>query len=130
MRSVVITGASTGIGYSASEILVKSGYHVFGSVRNKEDEKKLKKLFGEQFTALLFDVRDEKAISDSVRVVEEKLGSNGKLIALVNNAGIALGGPSIELPVSVFEKQFEVNLMGVVRVTNAYANLLGAYRLL
>ena len=128
MKYVLVTGVSTGIGYSAVEHLVNSGYGVFGSVRKQEDATRLQSVFGENFIPLIFDVRDEEAILESVKVVELKLRSNDELVAIVNNSGIALGGPIQHLPTDVYRKQFEVNLFGVISVTRSYLKLLGAYR--
>ena len=128
MKYILITGASTGIGYSAVEHLIGAGYKVFGSVRKQSDADSLESTFGENFIPLIFDVRDEDAISDAVKLVESKLGSNGELVSIVNNSGIALGGPIQYLPTDIYRKQFEVNLFGVVNVTRAFLKLLGAYK--
>jgi len=127
MKNIVITGVSTGIGYSATRILIENGYRVFGSVRNQGDSSKLKKEFGENFHPLIFDVRDEDAIKEAALIVENSIGDNG-VDCLINNSGIALGGPSLHLPIEVFKEQFEVNLFGVVSVTNIFSKLLGAYK--
>ena len=128
MKYVLVTGASTGIGYSAVDQLISSGYGVFGSVRKQEDADRLKSNFGDYFIPLIFDVRDEDAINESVQVVKQNLAEDDQLAAIVNNSGIALGGPIQHLPTDVFRKQFEVNLFGVVNVTRAYLKLLGAHK--
>ena len=128
MKFILVTGASTGIGYSAVEHLIRSGYGVFGSVRKKEDASRLKSDFGDNFIPLIFDVTDEQAVLDSVETVKSKMGPGDQLISIVNNSGIALGGPIQFLPTDVYRKQFEVNLFGVVNVTRSYLKLLGAER--
>ena len=128
MNYVLVTGVSTGIGYSAVKHLIDSGYGVFGSVRKQEDASRLQSDFGENFIPLIFDVTDEKAVLDSVEIVESKLGPQDQLVSIVNNSGIALGGPIQFLPTDVYRKQFEVNLFGVVNVTRSYLKLLGAER--
>ena len=128
MSYVLVTGVSTGIGYSATQNLLQSGYRVFGSVRTSEDANRLQSEFGSNFTPLIFDVRDEDAIKKAASDVETQMSDKGKLIALVNNSGIALGGPMQHLPTDVFRKQFEVNLFGVVSVTRAFLPLLGAHK--
>ena len=96
-RSVVITGASTGIGLACVKALVASDFHVFGSVRKQADAEKLSKEFGSKsFTPLLFDVTDEAAVAAGARKVEEAL-EGGTLFGLVNNAGIAVPGPLLYL---------------------------------
>ena len=128
MKFILVTGASTGIGYSAVEHLIRSGYGVFGSVRKKEDASRLQSDFGDNFIPLIFDVTDEQAVLDSVETVKSKMGPGDQLISIVNNSGIALGGPIQFLPTDVYRKQFEVNLFGVVNVTRSYLKLLGAER--
>ena len=128
MKYVLVTGASTGIGYSAVKQLIANGYRVFGSVRKDSDADKLKADFGDNCIPLKFDVRDEGAINKSVEIVKQNLTDNDYLAAVVNNSGIALGGPVQYLPTDVFRKQFEVNLFGVINVTRAYLKLLGAYK--
>jgi len=127
MKNIVITGVSTGIGYDATQHLINNGYRVFGSVRKEEDAKKLKQEFGENFKPLIFDVRDEGAIKNAALEVEKIVGDNG-IDCLINNSGIALGGPTLHLPTEVFKEQFDVNFFGVISVTNIFSKLLGAYK--
>jgi NAD(P)-dependent dehydrogenase (short-subunit alcohol dehydrogenase family) len=124
-KSVVITGVSTGIGWGAVKVLVGKGFHVFGSVRKPADADRLKTEFGAAFTPLLFDVTDEAAVRAGARQVEAALGG-APLAGLVNNAGIAVAGPLLYLPVDAWRQQLEVNLTGVVIATQAFAPLLGA----
>jgi NAD(P)-dependent dehydrogenase (short-subunit alcohol dehydrogenase family) len=124
MRSVVITGASTGIGWSTAKVLLANGFHVFGSVRRAEDAARLKAELGAGFTPLLFDVTDEAAVAAAVQTVGEALQGE-RLAGLVNNAGVAVPGPLLELPIEEFRRQIEINLTGQVIVTQAFAPLLG-----
>ncbi|WP_068878634.1 MULTISPECIES: SDR family NAD(P)-dependent oxidoreductase [unclassified Phenylobacterium] len=124
-RSVVVTGVSTGIGLGATRVLVAKGFHVFGSVRKVEDGARLKAEFGDAFTPLVFDVTDAQAAQAASAQVEAAL-AGATLAGLVNNAGIAVAGPLLYLPVDEFRQQLEVNLTGVVIVTQAFAPLLGA----
>ena len=128
MKNIVITGVSTGIGYSATEKLIKNKYRVFGSVRKQEEADKLKEEFGENFHPLIFDVRDEDAIKKSELQVKKIIGDKGGVDCLINNSGIALGGPILHLSKEVFKEQFDINLFGVVSVTNIFSKLLGAYK--
>src|SRR2546430_5299620 len=92
MRSVVITGASTGIGWASAKLLLDRGFRVFGSVRKQTDADRLKDEFGANFTPLIFDVTDEAAVLAAAR--EGRNALNGETLAgLVNNAGIAVAGP-------------------------------------
>ena len=127
MKSVVVTGVSTGIGWGITKILIQQGFRVFGSVRKTQDAERLSREFGELFAPLLFDVTDEAAVQAAARQVREQL--NGEtLFGLVNNAGIATPGPLIHLPTEDFRYQLEVNLVSVLIVTKAFAPLLGVDR--
>jgi NAD(P)-dependent dehydrogenase (short-subunit alcohol dehydrogenase family) len=125
MKYVVITGVSTGIGYAAAADLAANGYGVFGSVRRPEDADRLSAELGQHFTPLLFDVTDEGAIRAAASQVEKAVGQVG-LFALVNNAGIAVPGPLMHLTADELRHQFEVNLISVLTVTQAFLPLLGA----
>lgn len=125
MRSVVVTGASTGIGWAIAKFLIGRGYRVFGSVRKQADADRLRSEFGANFTPLLFDVTDEAAVLTAARQVREALGGE-TLAGLVNNAGIAVGGPVLELSADDFRRQMDINVMGPVIATQAFGPLLGA----
>jgi NAD(P)-dependent dehydrogenase (short-subunit alcohol dehydrogenase family) len=125
MRSVVITGVSTGIGSAAAKLLLERGFRVFGSVRKQADADRLKAGFGANFTPLLFDVTDEGAVLSAAREVRSQL-NGGTLAGLVNNAGIAVPGPVLELAADEFRRQMEVNFIGPVIATQAFGPLLGA----
>jgi NAD(P)-dependent dehydrogenase (short-subunit alcohol dehydrogenase family) len=125
MKSVVITGASTGIGWAAAKLLLDRGYRVFGSVRKEADADRLRSEFGANFTPLLFDVTDEAAVLAAARQVRAAL--NGETLSgLVNNAGIAVEGPVLELAADQFRRQMEVNVIGPIITTQAFGPLLGA----
>lgn len=125
MRSVVVTGASTGIGWATAKVLIGRGYRVFGSVRKQADADRLKGEFGANFTPLMFDVTDEAAVLAAARQVREAL--NGETLAgLVNNAGIAVAGPVLELPADEFRRQMDINVIGPVIATQAFGPLLGS----
>jgi NAD(P)-dependent dehydrogenase (short-subunit alcohol dehydrogenase family) len=123
MKSVVVTGVSTGIGWGIVKILTAKGVRVFGSVRKAADAERLKAEFGTLFEPLIFDVTDEtgaRAAADQVRKV-----LNGEpLMGLVNNAGVAVAGPLLHLPIADFRHQIEVNITGVVIATQAFTPLL------
>jgi NAD(P)-dependent dehydrogenase (short-subunit alcohol dehydrogenase family) len=125
MASVVITGVSTGIGHASAQVLLDKGYRVFGSVRNEADAERLSNEFGAGFTPLRFDITDEAAVKACASQVREALGGE-TLAGLVNNAGVAVAGPLLELPVQEFRRQLEINLVGTFIVTQAFAPLLGA----
>ncbi len=125
MKYVLITGASTGIGFATAGFLIEKGYFVFGSVRQLEDASRLSEKFGKNFKPLVFDVRDVSSIEKARKEVAKVVGENG-LAGLINNAGIVVYGPLKHLPMKYFERQFEVNVFGVLKVTQAFLPLLGA----
>jgi NAD(P)-dependent dehydrogenase (short-subunit alcohol dehydrogenase family) len=97
---------------------------VFGSVRKAADAERLEGELGANFVPLLFDVTDEAAVLTAARKVREALGGE-KLAGLVNNAGIAVAGPSLEVPLDDYRRQIDINVMGPIIVTRAFAPLLG-----
>ena len=125
MKSIVVTGASTGIGWGCVRFLIGKGFHVFGSVRKQTDAERLQKEFGAAFTPLIFDVTDEAAVAAGAKIVAAKLNGES-LFGLVNNAGIANPGPLLHLDIAAFRQQMEVNVTGQLVVTQAFAPLLGA----
>ena len=125
MRSVVITGASTGIGWAAAKLLLDRGFRVFGSIRKQADADRLKTEFGANFTPLLFDVTDEAAVLAAAREVRAALAGE-TLSGLVSNAGIAVAGPVLELGADQFRHQMDVNVIGPIIATQAFGPLLGA----
>ena len=125
MKSIVVTGASTGIGWGCVKFLIGKGFHVFGSVRKQTDAERLQKEFGAAFTPLIFDVTDEAAVAAGAKIVAAKLNGES-LFGLVNNAGIANPGPLLHLDIAAFRQQMEVNVTGQLVVTQAFAPLLGA----
>ncbi len=127
MKSVVVTGVSTGIGWSIAQVLIQNNFRVFGSVRKTGDAERLKADFGELFIPLLFDITDEKNVQAAAKQVRD--GLNGEtLFGLVNNAGIAVPAPLMHLPTQDFRHQMEVNLTGALIVTKAFLPLLGSDR--
>lgn len=127
MENIVITGASTGIGYSLTKTFLGKGFRVFGSVRKQVDADRLKNEFGEHFHPLIFDVTDHKAVTTSVDELKKVIGDEG-VACLINNAGIAVSGPVMHTSMEDFQKQFDINLFGVIAVTKAYLPLLGAVK--
>ena len=125
MQSVVITGASTGIGWATAKLLLERGFRVFGSVRKQADADRLKVEFGANFIPLLFDVTDEAAVLAAAREVRAAL-SGDTLTGLVNNAGIAVAGPVLELSADEFRRQMDVNVIGPIIATQAFGPLLGS----
>jgi len=127
MENILITGVSTGIGYSLSKIYLNQGCRVFGSVRSNEDALRLSNDFGPHFFPLIFDVASYQSVEDAVEEVQTVIGNEG-LSCLINNAGIAIGGPVMYIPIADYQRQFDVNFFGQIAVTKAFLPLLGAVR--
>ena len=123
--SVVVTGTSTGIGAATCRALAQAGIRVFGSVRRQSDADRLAREIGPLFTPLFFDVTDDAAIRVAAAQVERALDGR-TLFGLVNNAGIAVIGPLLEVQPNDLRHQLDVNLIGQLAVTQAFAPLLGA----
>jgi NAD(P)-dependent dehydrogenase (short-subunit alcohol dehydrogenase family) len=125
MPDVVITGASSGIGFAACQVLVQRGFRVFGSVRTQADADRLSGQLGARYVPLIFDVTDPDSVNRVAAAVAKTVGEQ-RLFGLINNAGIAVLGPLANLPLERFRLQIEVNLLGVHTVTQAFLPLLGA----
>jgi NAD(P)-dependent dehydrogenase (short-subunit alcohol dehydrogenase family) len=125
MKSVVVTGSSTGIGWGIAKVLIKKGFRVFGSVRKQADADRLQSEFGVNFVPLLFDVTDQRAVIEGAKKVANMLEGQ-PLFGLVNNAGIAVAGPLLYIDVDEFRHQLEVNVTGQLIATQAFAPLLVA----
>lgn len=113
MRSVVVTGASTGIGRASVVELVAAGFHVWATVRKQADADSLTAEHGAAVTPLLVDLLDH----DSVRAAGARVVAAGPLHGLVNNAGVALPAPLEYMPIDIFERQLDINLVGQLLVT-------------
>jgi NAD(P)-dependent dehydrogenase (short-subunit alcohol dehydrogenase family) len=123
----MVTGASTGIGMACALHLDRLGFRIFGGVRNERDGESLIQKSAGRITPLLMDVTSETSIAAAVDNVVKAAGYKG-LFGLVNNAGIGVGGPLEFLPLSEIRKQFEVNVLGQIAVTQAVLPLLRASR--
>jgi len=113
-KTIVITGASTGIGEAATRALVARGHRVYAGVRKDADGERLSKELGERCTPLKLDT----TVSEQIAAAAQVLAST-RVDALVNNAGIAVPGPLEFLPIDELRRQFEVNVFGVIALTQA-----------
>jgi len=122
-KHILITGVSSGIGRDALRLLHSKGYHIFGSVRKTADAQKLTQEYPERFTPLIFDVQDHDAVVKASKIV---LDTCGALHGLINNAGVAVPGPLQYMSEEDFERQLDINVKAVRRITNVFLPLLGA----
>ncbi len=124
-KTIVITGVSTGIGYATAQVLIDRGYRVFGSVRKAADGERVQQTLGPSFTPLLFDVTDAAALAAAVAQVQVAVGEQG-LAGLINNAGVAGSAPLMHVPLQEVRQTFDINVFGLLAVTQAFLPLLGA----
>lgn len=122
-KSIVVTGASTGIGKACVLHLGQCGFRVFAGVRKMQDGEALAREASGEITPLLLDVTDPAGISAAAVVLRGSVGDAG-LQGLVNNAGIVVSGMLELLPLEELRKQFEVNVFGQVAVTQALLPML------
>jgi NAD(P)-dependent dehydrogenase (short-subunit alcohol dehydrogenase family) len=124
MRSVLVTGASTGIGAATVAELVNRRFRVWAGVRGEDAAARLADEHGDRVRVLRLDVTDPEAVA----AAGEQVTAAGPLHGLVNNAGVALPGPLEFLPVAAVREQLEVNLVGQLAVTQAMLPALRAAR--
>ncbi len=122
-RSVVITGASTGIGEACALRMDRLGWRVFAGVRKEADGEALKAKASGRLTPISIDVTEQPTIDASAASVRAAVGEAG-LAGLVNNAGISIVGPLEFLPVEDLRRQLEVNVIGQIAVTQAFLPLI------
>ncbi|MFL5592423.1 MAG: SDR family NAD(P)-dependent oxidoreductase, partial [Ktedonobacteraceae bacterium] len=121
--AVVVTGASSGIGEACALRLDQLGFCVFAGVRRESDGTALQRRASGRLTPIFLDVTDAALIISARDTVAAAIGDSG-LVGLVNNAGIAIGGPLEFLPVTEIRRQLEVNVIGQVAVTQAFLPFL------
>jgi NAD(P)-dependent dehydrogenase (short-subunit alcohol dehydrogenase family) len=123
VKSVLITGASTGIGRASTLRMDVEGWRVFATVRGEEDAAALRETGSERLVPVMLDVTDAGQIAAAAKLVGDEVGDAG-LDGLVNNAGIAVLSPLETIPVEDFRRQIEVNLTAQVAVTQAFLPLI------
>ena len=121
--SVVVTGASSGIGAACALALDTLGYRVFAGVRNPADGERLQRQAGPRLMPIRLDVTDSASIAAASHTVAAMVGDRG-LAGLVNNAGIGVAGPIELLPIGDWRRQFEVNVFGLIAVTQTFLPLI------
>jgi NAD(P)-dependent dehydrogenase (short-subunit alcohol dehydrogenase family) len=123
MKSVVITGTSTGIGRACALMLDRKGFRVFAGVRKDADGDTLRSVASSSLTPVHIDVTDAASIRALADVVKAEVGAAG-LHGLVNNAGTTLPCPIEYLPLDGYRRELEVNLVGPLAVTQALLPML------
>ncbi len=116
-KSILITGASTGIGKVSALHLDSLGFKVFAGVRKDEDGEKLREKASDKLETLILDVTDEQLIDSAVERISSE--HDYPFFGLVNNAGIGISGVVEATTVSEFRRLMEVNLIGLHAMTFA-----------
>ncbi|MGB6592387.1 MAG: SDR family NAD(P)-dependent oxidoreductase [Candidatus Nitrosopolaris sp.] len=123
-RVAVVTGSSSGIGYETSLMLARNGFLTYATMRNPEKGKNLKSLAEKEKSLLRvvkLDVTDDGSVKDAI---ESIITEANRIDVLVNNAGYALNGAFEDLAMEELKAQYETNLFGVTRVTQAVLPLM------
>jgi len=118
-KAVLVTGASSGIGLKITEVLSERGVHVYAGARKDEDLKRLDAM--DNVTSVKLDVNIQSEIDAAVK----KITAEGRgLYGIVNNAGVAIVAPLIEVEEDDLQFQMDVNVFGPYRITKAFAPLV------
>lgn len=125
MKTVLITGASTGIGWDSVRALVEKGYRVVATVRTEDDVSRLKQYFHDQVMPIVLDLTRLDHITDLPQILLERYQIKN-LDGLVNNAGIAQAGPFLDQDFSVIESTIQINVLAVMKITQVLLPMLGA----
>lgn len=124
----VVTGSSSGIGFETSLLLAKNGFFTYATMRNLDKSNKIIDLKLKEklpLEVLELDVTDDKSVKEAI---EKIANEQGTVNVLVNNAGYALVGPLEELSIQEFKEQFETNVFGAIRVTQAVLPIMRKQR--
>lgn len=126
-RFVLVTGASKGIGRACALALDAQGFHVLAGLRDPADGAALQEASAGRIAPLMLDVARPDAVAAAAASLRTTVGPAG-LWGLVNNAAIVVAGPMEYLPLDAVRHQFEVNVFGVVALTQACLPLLRVAR--
>ncbi len=118
-KAILVTGASTGIGRNITERLASEGYFVYAGARKEQDLKELNEI--ENVQSIRLDVTIQEEIDAAVETVTN---AGRGLYGVVNNAGVAVVGPMIEVEEDDLEFQMDVNVYGPYRITKAFSPLI------
>ncbi|NVM34611.1 MAG: SDR family oxidoreductase [Candidatus Lokiarchaeota archaeon] len=118
-KHILITGANSGIGKACTEYLAVKGFKIYAGARRQEDIEALNEI--KNVIGLKIDVTNNQTIKEAFDYVKNE---NSGLFAIVNNAGIAIAGPLMDISTDDLINQFDVNLIGIHRITKAFFPLL------
>jgi NAD(P)-dependent dehydrogenase (short-subunit alcohol dehydrogenase family) len=118
-KVAVVTGTSSGVGHETSLALARSGFRTYATMRNLNKSENIKSVATKENLPIhinQLDVTDDISIKNAVQAI---LSEVGRIDVLVNNAGYALNGAFEDLTTDEIKAQFETNLFGVIRTTQA-----------
>jgi NAD(P)-dependent dehydrogenase (short-subunit alcohol dehydrogenase family) len=127
-RIAVVTGSSSGIGFETSLALARNGFYTYATMRNLDKSKtilELTRLEELPLEVLRLNVTDDKSVK---KAIEKIANEQERIDVLVNNAGYALVGAFEELSIEEFKEQFETNVLGAIRVTQAVLPIMRKQR--
>ncbi len=127
MKTILITGASSGIGWDSVRCLDENNFQVVATVRSQADADKISKSFSKNVIPLIIDLTHLEDISDLPLKLKQKHQIE-KLDGLVNNAGIALAGPFLDQDFSEIEQIIKLNVLSVMKLTQVLLPMLGAFK--
>jgi NAD(P)-dependent dehydrogenase (short-subunit alcohol dehydrogenase family) len=118
-KVALVTGSSRGIGFVTSTTLARNGFLTYASMRNLDKEKEIRLVVDKEkipLKTIQLDVTDSNSVDNAIKSIMEQ---SGRIDVLVNNAGYGLVGAFEELGIEEIKQQYETNLFGVMRVTQA-----------
>jgi short-subunit dehydrogenase len=118
-KVAVVTGSSTGIGFETSLLLARNGFYTYATMRNLDKSKAITNLKQKEklsLEILQLDVTADESVKEAINKITNE---QERIDVLVNNAGYALVGAFEELSIEEFKEQYETNVFGVIRVTQA-----------
>ena len=118
-KVAIVTGSSSGIGYETALVLARNGFRTYATMRNLEKGKAISDIAKREkllLHTIKLDVTDEKSVNDAIKTIKSDAG---RIDVLVNNAGYGLAGSLEDLLMNEIKAQYETNVFGLIRVTQA-----------
>jgi len=118
-KVAIVTGSSSGIGYETALVLARNGFRTYATMRNLEKAKAISDISKSEKLSLhtiKLDVTDEKSVNEAIKTIKSDAG---RIDVLVNNAGYGLAGSLEDLLMNEIKAQYETNVFGLIRVTQA-----------
>lgn len=119
LKVVVITGSSSGIGFETALLFARNGFRTYATMRNLDKAKTIQDIATKEklpIHTVKLDVTDEKSVTDAIQKIKSE---SGRIDVLVNNAGYGVIGSLEDLSMSEIKAQYETNVFGLIRVTQA-----------